>query len=143
MIMLGVCMALLLILAMIGMSLSESDMEDSNTFAAFLAVLFGIPSILLIKYGRKLGRRQAHADEETDGAHSTTAHSIHSTPNSERLDASSIERAKPTMPLRRVQPTTMASGNPKPRTIACKNCGASKTLLKGQEASCDYCGTIL
>lgn len=32
---------------------------------------------------------------------------------------------------------------PVPKTVVCKGCGATKNVLTGQMATCDYCGTVL
>lgn len=135
----GVLIGLLLLLPMLLIfAFQTSDLGSILLSMAVLIVMLGTPSFLLIFFGVKFFRKKKPAVAVSQSYTAQYAPGQASPQQSAILaaQASSVRYE-----------SGIGGGNApsiKPtKTLSCRNCGASKTVVSGQAEACDYCGTLL
>ncbi|OUS78662.1 hypothetical protein B1748_00875 [Paenibacillus sp. MY03] len=140
--------ALIFLPVFIGVLITEKDTQNVNYYLTFTVIFFGVPSLLLILYGRKLRRKGQLAAEENFRQQQLRNGASEYAAFGDRARQAVRRPAMETMQNKHNVPQTapklfVPKVTAPPKTVICRNCGASKNMVVGQEAACDYCSTIL
>ncbi|MFF2890511.1 hypothetical protein [Paenibacillus sp. NPDC057967] len=107
-------------------------------FILILFIMFYLPSFGLFYFGHRIRKKLKRKNEAEAAAYAAAQYNpvYHVPPVQQRVETKTVINVVESKPA--PAPKKAASVS-----VECKGCGARSAVVKGESASCDYCGSPL